>query len=119
VRLSDEAPIELAAKRQRPAIRVRDQVRLISTASFKQQHLGIQIGRKSRSHNRAGGARPTNYEVVMRLQVGRELLLIQPYSFREVGGIRFGHASPSGQLPRPDGQRNGRAKDIVGIVLSL
>src|SRR5262245_58940248 len=55
----------------------------------------FRIGRKPPSHNGAGGACTANYEVVVRLQVSRELLLIEVYSFRELVniGIRNFHES--------------------------
>src|SRR5262249_32499361 len=59
--------------------------------SLKQQHVCIRIGRKPRSHNRAGGACTANYEVIVRLQLERESLLIEPNSFPEVDGIGPGY----------------------------
>src|SRR5215471_16954411 len=95
IRLGYEAPIQFTAQRHGPTIRIHDYIRLVSSSSFQQQNMYFRIGRKPPSHNGAGGACTANYEVVVRLQVSRELLLIEVYSFRELVniGIRNFHES--------------------------
>src|SRR5215469_16933192 len=78
--LSYEAPIQFSAERHGPTVWIHDQIFFICAPSLKQEHVCIRIGRESGSHDTTRCACPAYDEVVTRLQVGGELLLIKTHS---------------------------------------
>src|SRR6516225_9121199 len=84
IRLGQEAPIQFAAERLGPKVRIRDQLSLISPTSFKQQHLRLEIGRKPGSHNGARRSCATYNVIEPRSELRSEILLVYTDSLCEV-----------------------------------
>jgi hypothetical protein len=76
IRLGDKAPIQLAAKRHRPMVRIRDEIRLIGPTGLEQQHVRLEIRRKSRRDHAACGTGTAHDVVEPCPEVRRELLLV-------------------------------------------
>src|SRR5258708_7554729 len=84
IRLVYEAPIAFAPQIRGPLDRLHDIGHVVRSTCLKHQHAHVRILSQSTRHYRTGGARSAYYEVIIRFQLSRELLLIEPHSLREV-----------------------------------
>src|ERR1700716_2040973 len=85
-----KAPIAFAPQIRGPLARLDDIGHVVRSACLEQQHAHVRILRQPTRHYRTGGARSAYDEVIIRFQLSRELLLVEPHSLREVCLIVIG-----------------------------
>src|SRR6516165_1518968 len=76
IRFGDKTPIQFAAKRHRPAVRIGNHVRLVAASGFQQKHAYVRICCKPRGDDRAGGTSTADDIVELRADFGSQGALV-------------------------------------------